>query len=67
MNGKNQCFLTEILSESFKSSFGLSEITTKSKRPHLKLQMWELRYLLIQCYDGGNKSQRTGTLIHAEA
>ena len=46
-NGKNQCFLTEILSESFKISPGLSEIATKCKRPHLKLQMWALRYLLI--------------------
>ena len=47
MNSKNQCFLTEILSESYKISPGLSEIATKGKRPHLKLQMWALRYLLI--------------------
>ena len=45
MNSKNQCFLTEILSESFKISPGLSEIATKCKRPHLKLQMWALNYL----------------------
>ena len=47
MNGKNQCFLIEFSSESFISSPGLSEIATKCKRPHLKLQMWALRYLLI--------------------
>ena len=45
MNGKNQCFLTEILSKSFKSSLGLSEIATKCKRQHLNLQMWALSYL----------------------
>lgn len=47
MNGKNQRLLTEILSESYKISSGLSEIATKCKRPHYKLQMWALRYLLI--------------------
>lgn len=45
MNGKNQCVLTEILSESFKSSPGLSEIATKCKCLHLNLQMWALGYL----------------------
>ena len=44
---KISALLTEILSESYKISLGLSEITTKSKRLPLKLQMWALRYLLI--------------------
>lgn len=47
MNGKNQRLLTEILSESYKISPGLSEIATKCKRLHLNILMWALRYLLI--------------------
>ena len=47
MNSKIQRLLTEFLSESFKSSSGLSEIATKCKRLHLNLQMWALRYLQI--------------------
>ena len=34
-----------MLSESYKSSLGLSEITTKCKRLHLNLQMWALLHL----------------------